>query len=167
MSISTFKGDDGTTSLFNGERVYKDDLRIECLGSLDELSAFLGDARTAGVQPKTAEILETLEKELSVIMGIVAKPRDASSHKMPKVETLTELVQKMEAENPFKGFVVPGLNPPSAKLHIARTVCRRAERQLVALNRQEKIDPAILQYINRLSDLLYMLSREEEPPANK
>ena len=162
MSIITRRGDDGTTGLLNGERIAKDDIRIECLGTLDELCAFLGDARTAGVHQRTAAILETLDEELSDLMGIIAKPRESSSIKMPEAETLQALSQELEAGNPFKGFVAAGTNPPSAKLHVARTVCRRAERRLVALSRQDEGDPAVLQYVNRLSDLLFLLAREEE-----
>ncbi|MDR3139473.1 MAG: cob(I)yrinic acid a,c-diamide adenosyltransferase [Treponema sp.] len=167
MSISTLTGDGGETGLLGGERVPKDHPRIECLGALDELNAFLGDARAAAPKPRTGKILLEVQKELFLLAGIIAAP--ARAHKppepaapMPDDGELTRLVREFEETQPVRGFSIPGANPVSAKLDIARTVCRRAERRLVTLDRLDGVPEAVCRYLNRLSDLLFMLARFEE-----
>jgi cob(I)alamin adenosyltransferase len=171
MSISTTAGDDGCTDLLGGERVPKDHPRIECLGTLDELNAFLGDARCAAAEPHTREIIEIIQKELFVLGGILAVPNAASDSALPDtkqrtggpldIQRLGDWVRELEAPLPFQGFAVPGASPSSAKLDIARTVCRRLERRMVTLDRLEEVPGTALAYINRLSDLLFMLARFE------
>jgi cob(I)alamin adenosyltransferase len=188
MSITTKTGDGGRTDLIGGIRVPKDHPVLECLGALDELNAFLGAAKAAlreknppeeKARPEagaesgigdaaagTGIILESVQKELFVISGILA----GSGAGSPPEGRLSAVIEKLEsARQPFAGFAVPGANPASAQLHIARTVCRRAERRLAALDRARedpglnslKLPPGILPYLNRLSDLLFLLAQRE------
>jgi len=163
MGITAKTGDDGYTDILDGKRLRKDHPIIECLGTLDELNAFLGDAKTAldaathgasGVY--ISGIITGIQKDLSSIMGVIAGtpvPEGGIDE-----ARLNNLIQEMEsALPPFSSFVVPGANPASAKLHIARAVCRRAERRLTALNMENE---AAARYINRLSDLLFLLARK-------
>jgi cob(I)alamin adenosyltransferase len=161
MGISTTRGDAGTTGLLSGERVSKDHPRIECLGALDELTAFLGDAKCVALQEHTREIIAAVQEDLLTMMGILAASH-SSNMVVPDEGHIIAWVREIEARHPMRGFVVPGANPSQAKLHIARTVCRRAERRIITLTRTEPVDPAVLHYMNRLSDLLFMLSRLEE-----
>jgi cob(I)alamin adenosyltransferase len=173
MSISTGRGDEGRTELFAGELVSKDHPRIEFIGALDELNSFLGDAKAAALREQTKTVIETVQRDIFAAPLILSSPE-----KEPKTrggmlpqggsidpERLTALVRELEEKHPMKGFVIPGKNPASAKLDIARTVCRRAERRLVALSREETVPPLLRRYINRLSDLLFMLARAEEDVA--
>jgi cob(I)alamin adenosyltransferase len=176
VSISTLTGDGGETGLLGGVRVPKDHPRIECLGALDELNAFLGDARAAAKKPRTGKLLLEVQKELFLLAGIIAAPDTAASPKpgetaavppgaappVPDDGRLTAWVRELEEARPIRSFVIPGSNPASAKLDIARTVCRRAERRLVSLNRLEGVPDSPCRYLNRLSDLLFMLARFEE-----
>ncbi|GHU76749.1 ATP--cobalamin adenosyltransferase [Spirochaetia bacterium] len=155
MSISTKTGDDGTSSLADGVRLPKDHPRFEVLGTLDELNAFLGDARTVA-KKETAGILFLVQENIIKLSGYIAFP--AAAHM-----DATQLEKWIaERDHPPKGFVIPGSNSAQAKLHIARTVCRRAERCLASLHRLEKLDDSFLLYMNRLSDLLFLLALEEE-----
>jgi len=156
MGITAKTGDDGYTDIVNGERLRKDHPLVECLGTLDELNAFLGDAKaSAGAD---ADIITGIQKDLFLIMGIIAGM--PAPEKGPDVERLNSLINQLESElPPFTSFAVPGANPASAKLHIARTVCRRAERRLITLNGETK---APAQYINRLSDLLFLLAQKAD-----
>jgi cob(I)alamin adenosyltransferase len=176
MSISTGLGDDGDTELLLGVRVPKDHPRIEVLGTLDELNAFLGDAKAALPLKPTADIIESVQRDLFAVAGVLAAPgsgdkpdADSPDENGPGAvggvigpERLTALVREIEAEHPMRGFSIPGANPASAKLDIARTVCRRAERRLISLARLEGAPPRILRYMNRLSDLLFLLARTAE-----
>jgi ATP:cob(I)alamin adenosyltransferase len=162
-------GDGGSTGLLNGEQVPKDHPRIECLGTLDELTSFLGDAKRHAAHEHTRKIIGLIQEEIGTLMGILASPDSpaqsaplAPGAPMPDESRLTSWIRELEARHPMRGFVVPGANPSQAKLHIARTVCRRAERRIVTLTRTAPVNPAVLRYINRLSDLLFMLSRYEE-----
>ncbi|MDR1373809.1 MAG: cob(I)yrinic acid a,c-diamide adenosyltransferase [Treponema sp.] len=169
MSISTGAGDGGNTGLTGAlPRLSKDHPRIECLGVLDELSAFIGDARCIAAEERTGSILEAVQRDLFVMAGALA----GSGSAPPGMERLNSWVGELEAAAPGGGFVIPGANAPSARLHIARTVCRRAERRLTALARREAetappdgaLPPAgpFIPYINRLSDLLFLLARKAE-----
>jgi cob(I)alamin adenosyltransferase len=164
MSISTAAGDDGSTELRGGERVAKDAPRIECLGALDELNAFLGDARCTATGNRSKKIIETIQGELFIVAGILARPAGSEIPEStgPDEERITAWVHEFEKELPFRGFIVPGANPAAAKLDIARTVCRRTERRLISLDRLEGIPGQIRRYMNRLSDLLFVLARHEE-----
>jgi cob(I)alamin adenosyltransferase len=170
MSISTGLGDEGSTQLIAGQFVPKDHPRIEFVGVLDELNSFLGDARAAVLREQTRSIIETVQKDLFVaplLLGASDRPPKTGGSLLPQgggidPERLTALIHELEERHPMKGFVVPGKNAGSAKLDIARTVCRRAERRLVALSREETVSPLLRRYMNRLSDLLFMLARAEE-----
>ncbi|GHU97592.1 cobalamin adenosyltransferase [Spirochaetia bacterium] len=171
MSISTTRGDDGTTDLMHGERVPKDHRRIVCIGAVDELNAFLGDAKCAAAQERTREIIGIVQGELSSLMGILATVDSDTADgdrgggvTVPDAGRLTAWVRELEAERPIRGFIVPGACSASAKLDIARAVCRRAERHIITLDRSEPLQTGgtILSYMNRLSDLLFMLARSEE-----
>lgn len=174
MSISTKTGDGGETGLIGGRRVTKDHPLLECLGTIDELNAFLGDARAAwqSASPPASELCDAklhaitmgkiiigIQEELFTVSGILA----GSGAAAPGEERLSALIGELEAGQPkFTAFRVPGAGPVSAKLHIARTVCRRAERRLVGLDRLGELPEGILPWFNRLSDLLFLLAGQEE-----
>lgn len=165
MSISTKTGDDGTTGLWSGERVGKDSLRVESYGTIDELNAFLGDARRHVKTDRVKEIIDILQRDLFCVAGSLATS-GPGAYVQPvteaDVERLTDWVHELEAAVPLTGFVIPGSTDSSAKLDICRTVCRRAERRIVALARQDAVDGPTRRFVNRLSDLLFMLARYEE-----
>jgi cob(I)alamin adenosyltransferase len=170
MSISTGLGDDGNTELFAGEFVPKDHPRIEFVGVLDELNSFLGDAKTVVSREQTRTILETVQQDLFIaplLLGSPEGPPKTGGGLLPQgggidPERLTALIRELEERHPMKGFIIPGKNAASAKLDIARTVCRRAERRLIALSKKETVPPLLRRYMNRLSDLLFMLARAED-----
>jgi ATP:cob(I)alamin adenosyltransferase len=171
MSIVTKTGDEGRTGLWSGERVWKDDPRVEAYGSLDELSSFLGLARLAARLPETAEAIDGIQRGLVRASGELAslgrsfgKPISAEEG-----EELGRRVAELEARVPLKGFVLPGRTEASARLDVARAVCRRAERRAISLGRAEEgaLRPELRIYLNRLSDYLFMLARAEEAAEGK
>jgi cob(I)alamin adenosyltransferase len=158
MSITTKTGDDGTTELLGGRRVPKDHPVIECLGTIDELNAFLGDAKVslggAADPAGTVAVITGIQKELFALSGVLA----GGMGPVPGDGRLCALINELEAKQPpLMSFVVPGADAASAKLHIARTVCRRVERRIVSLGRDRELPDGILPYFNRLSDLLFLL----------
>jgi ATP:cob(I)alamin adenosyltransferase len=161
MSITTKGGDKGQTSLYTGERVWKDDLRVDAYGSLDELDALIGECRHHLAYPAIVELLTGIQKGLYRVMGQLATKSAVYPYPICEkdVEQLTELIHSYEAKVPITGFVVPGSSLPSAKLDVCRTVARRAERRIIALSRQEELAPELLGYVNRLSDLFFILAR--------
>jgi cob(I)alamin adenosyltransferase len=172
-SIATRKGDDGTTALLYGQRVPKDHPQIEAVGALDELNAALGAAKSAGNRKATRAALEGIQRELVALMGEVACAQQDTGRfeksKFPKVDAaalarLDAAVAAIGARSPrFDGWATPGANPLAAALDVARTVARRAERRLVGLRRHgRRPRPLLLQYLNRLSDLLWLMAREAE-----
>jgi cob(I)alamin adenosyltransferase len=174
MSISTKTGDDGTSGLLFNRRVSKTDVRIEAYGSVDELNAALGLARAAaGRGPLNEEILR-IQKELVLVMGELAlldadRPRyerSGGAYIAPEAtERLTALVHQEETKVSFTDWVMPGGNPLSASLDFARTVCRRAERRVLALRESPStVNPEIIRYLNRLSDLCWIWARVAELP---
>ena len=167
MSITTKTGDAGQTSLYSGERIWKDELRVEAYGSLDGLGSFLGDARHLVNDSALQDILREVQETLYRVMGQLAA-RDAPfpyplSGK--EVAALTGRIRTLEEQTPLEGFVIPGSLPASARLDICRAVARRAERRLVRLARAETVAPELLQYVNRLSDLLFIVARTLEATA--
>lgn len=164
MSISTTRGDDGTTSLWSGERVSKDDPRVEAYGTIDELNAFLTDAQYAVEREDVKALINELCIKLHTAASMLAS--GTRTHPAPLTEQdvamLTDIVHKYEAEVQLKGLVLLGKTQGAARLDIARTVARRAERRIVTLDRRESVDPILKQFINRLSDVLFMLARAEE-----
>jgi ATP:cob(I)alamin adenosyltransferase len=167
MSIITRKGDEGKTSLYSGERVWKDNPRVKAYGTVDELDTFISDAKNLITNPTYFQLLEEVQKILYRIMGELATKNNNFPEPITaeEVQKLTEQVQALEEKTPLHGFVIPGSLPVSARLDICRTIARRAEREIVTLARKEQVPPEILQYINRLSDLLFMLARTLEAEA--
>jgi cob(I)alamin adenosyltransferase len=160
MSITTKTGDDGYTDIIGGKRLPKNHPILECLGTIDELDAFLGDAKVVLGDKPAAGIIEKIQKDLFALMGVIAG-MPVPSGGMGE-EYLVNLIEKLESELPsFASFAVPGANPASAKLHIARTVCRRVERRMIGLDFDKETEAAIVPYINRLSDLLFLLAQKE------
>lgn len=169
MSIVTRTGDEGMTSLWSGERVWKDDLRVEAYGTVDELSSCLGLARHQVRLPETVAEIELIQRSLVRVAGELASrgqpfTRPINSHDEAE---LSEKVAELEERIVLTGFVVPGMTPGSAALDLARTVCRRAERRIVALARESEVSDSLRQWLNRLSDYLFMLARAEEEAEGK
>ena len=161
MSIVTATGDQGQTSLFSGERVWKDDLRVEAYGCLDELDAHVADARHLVQDARVLEILEQVQNQLGRVMGQLAT-RSAAFPKaitIADVQEISSLIRSLEEKTPLHGLVIIGSLPASAKLDICRTIARRAERRIVSLARAESVAEELLQYVNRLSDLFFILAR--------
>ena len=165
VKIYTRKGDAGETSLFSGERVAKDEARLEALGEIDELVAVLGLAKAQVAPSAVAVRLTAIQSELYLILADVASTGDSRKAATPRlpddaVAILESLIDHYEAQlPPLRDFIVPGASPGSAAMHVARTVCRRAERRVTSIARAFPIDPYCLAYLNRLSDLLFVLAR--------
>lgn len=173
MSIVTKTGDDGTTALMYGWRVPKNHARVEAYGTVDELNAALGLARAAAAEKFVAENLLTLQKDLVALMGeLCVAPEDASRYAQDGFARVTpELTARLdtlaagiEAQiPPRRHWATPGATPLAAALDLARTICRRAERRVCALRESgEPVNAAILVYLNRLSDVLWLLARRAE-----
>ncbi|MHB1558045.1 MAG: cob(I)yrinic acid a,c-diamide adenosyltransferase [Isosphaeraceae bacterium] len=168
MRIYTKTGDDGTTGLLGAGRVSKDDLRVEVYGTVDELNAALGVARAAlrDADRSADELIARLQSELFVLGSALADPNpEGRFHRAiaeAHVNGLEAAIDALEAElEPLHQFILPGGSPAAAQVHLARTVCRRAERLAVALAHQtgRDVPAAIIAYLNRLSDLLFVLGR--------
>lgn len=166
MKIYTKTGDTGTTALFGGKRVSKADLRIDTYGTVDELNSFVGLVRDQEVNQKRKNTLVEIQDRLFTIGSILATEPGNTKVRIPSladtdISLLEKEIDSMDAELPqMKFFVLPGGNQSVSFCHVARTVCRRAERLVVALNSQEPVDTLVVQYLNRLSDYLFMLSRK-------
>ncbi|HEX2111425.1 MAG TPA: cob(I)yrinic acid a,c-diamide adenosyltransferase [Gaiellaceae bacterium] len=163
--IYTRAGDAGETSLGNGTRVPKSHPRIDAFGTVDELNALLGVALARGVPPEFRPWLERIQNELFDVGADLSVPlADAKRERLrvapEQVDRLEELCDRVNSDlPPLRSFVLPGGTEAAAVLHLARTVCRRAERLVVALDVSERVNPAALAYLNRLSDLLFVLAR--------
>ncbi len=158
--IYTRTGDDGSTGLGSGERVRKDSARIESCGSIDELNSAIGVLlATAGLPGPLATDLAAIQHRLFDLGGELAVPGRAvlDDGDVTALETLLD--QYNEPLPPLQDFVLPGGNPAAAAAHVARAVCRRAERRSWTLARSEPVNPASLRYLNRLSDLLFVIAR--------
>jgi cob(I)alamin adenosyltransferase len=165
MKIYTRTGDDGTTGLFGGPRVSKADLRIECIGAIDELNAAVGVARCCA-DSQISSWLNQVQNELFVIGAHLATPAGSSgAAHLPAlteemVARLEREIDEAEKELPaLKQFILPGGWEEAARLHLARAVCRRAERLLVGFAGHETVSPVLLKYVNRLSDWLFVMAR--------
>jgi len=169
MSIVTKTGDQGLTSLWSGERVWKDDLRVEAYGALDELSSQLGMARHACRLPATALAVDEIQRDLVRAAGELASRGAAFDRPILAAdeERITRATEALEARIPLRGFVLPGMTEASARLDVARTVARRAERRAVALAREAEVADPLRRYLNRLSDYIFMLARSEEEAEGK
>jgi cob(I)alamin adenosyltransferase len=165
MRIYTKTGDKGDTSLFGGQRVPKDALRIEAYGTVDELNSVLGIVRADNADTEIDEILAGVQEQLFDLGADLATPRSAEKKAIKRIETrdsqqLERVIDGLEpALKPLRSFILPGGSPVAARLHFARTVCRRAERAVVRLSRNEDIGEAVMSYLNRLSDMLFVLAR--------
>ncbi len=166
--IYTRTGDEGETSLFGGRRVPKHDPRVGAYGAIDELNAVLGVARAARPDPGIDAVLEQVQHHLFDIGAELATAPDAApgaAAHAPRVlpswvESLERDIDRFEdGLPPLREFILPGGTPVAAHLHLARTVARRAEREVVALAARESLNPELLKYVNRLSDLLFVLAR--------
>jgi len=165
VKLYTRTGDAGDTSLFGGTRARKDDPRVDAYGEVDELNAWLGLARASSIDAELAAELQQLQRDLFALGAQLADPADKIAARVTKaalvdddVTRLERLIDKMEDElPPLRRFILAGGAPAGAALHVARTVCRRAERRIVALD--PRVDPVLLRYVNRLSDLLFVLAR--------
>jgi cob(I)alamin adenosyltransferase len=165
MKIYTRTGDEGETSLFDGTRVPKDDARVDAYGDVDELNAWLGLARSSLRETDLDEALTAIQRDLFAVGAELADPAQKIAARVTKaaitdadVERLEELIDRLEEElEPLRRFILAGGAPAGAALHVARAVCRRAERRIVSL--QPRPGATLLRYINRLSDLLFVLAR--------
>ena len=165
MRIYTRTGDDGSTGLFGGSRIGKDELRIEAYGTIDELNAWIGKVASHDASEPWRGKLQAIQGELFTLGSHLATTDANMAKKLPPLDedgagTLEAWMDTMESDlPPLTHFVLPGGHPAAADAHVARTVCRRAERRCVALSREEEITPLGLRYLNRLSDALFMLGR--------
>ena len=166
--IYTKTGDDGRTALFGGDRVTKDDLRVDAYGDVDELNAVIGAARSAEVMPRVDEVLAPIQRDLFAIGALLATPHpDEHRKQLEKAKISDKRIAQLEQAiddgqdelEPLKAFIMPGGTPKAAALHVARTVCRRAERAVVKLSHSADVPPIVIVYLNRLSDLLFVLAR--------
>jgi cob(I)alamin adenosyltransferase len=165
VKLYTRTGDAGETALFDGTRVSKADRRVEAYGDVDELNAWIGMVRAAAIDSDLDEALAGIQRDLLALGAELADPGDRIAARVTKaalgdaaVVGLEQLIDRFGAElPPLRRFILAGGSPPGAALHVARTVCRRAERRIVALG--PAVPPVLLRYVNRLSDLLFVLAR--------
>lgn len=166
MKVYTKTGDKGTTALFGGARVSKSHDRINAYGTIDELNSYIGLVRDQEVNHKRKAVLVEVQDRLFTIGSVLATEPGNTKVKVPHlseedIELLEKEIDKMEEElPPMKSFILPGGHSSVSFCHVARCVCRRAERLAVALNDHEPVDPLVIQYLNRLSDYLFVLARK-------
>lgn len=164
MSIVTKRGDRGKTSLYKGARVSKDHIRVEAVGSLDEVSSYLGISKSLIKSKKKKKIIESIQKDLFIVNSEIATPSKSLKKRISysQVSRLEQEIIDLEGKltPKLKGFSLAGKNKVSSNLDLARTITRRAERRAVTLARKKKLkNENILVYLNRLSDLLYLLAK--------
>jgi cob(I)alamin adenosyltransferase len=166
MKIYTKTGDRGTTSLFGGKRVSKADLRIDTYGTVDELNSWIGLVRDQEVNQKRKDVLVEIQDRLFTIGSMLATEPGNTKVKIPAlresdIQYLETEIDSMDAAlPPMRFFVLPGGHTAVSFCHLARTVCRHAERLTIALQATEEVNALVIQYLNRLSDYLFMLSRK-------
>ena len=168
MKIYTKTGDAGHTGLFGGGRVPKDDPRVEAYGDVDELNAVIGMARAIEPLPRVDEVLVPMQRDLFSIGALLATPNLEKMHNHlakaniddRRIRELEQLIDDCDRDlEPLRAFIIPGGSRKGAMLHVARTVCRRAERRVVHLQHEVEIPQLVVVYLNRLSDLLFTLAR--------
>ncbi len=165
MKVYTKKGDGGETSLLGGTRVPKYDLRIEAYGTIDELNAYLGLLQDQNAALEFRPLLEVIQNKLFTMGSILASDVEKSHFKLPEirqddVQLLEKSIDNMEESlEPLKNFVLPGGHPANSIAHMARCICRRAERRVVEVHHTQPVPDLVLQYLNRLSDWLFVFSR--------
>ncbi|WP_268036253.1 cob(I)yrinic acid a,c-diamide adenosyltransferase [Algoriphagus sp. PAP.12] len=166
MKIYTKTGDQGKTSLLGGERVPKSHLRIDAYGTVDELNSFVGLLRDQQINESRSEILKEIQDRLFTIGADLATPAGKDKVKKPDllpedIELLEKEMDQMEEQLPaLKAFILPGGHQAVSFAHLARTVCRRAERRAVELGAEEDVNSLVIQYLNRLSDYFFVLGRK-------
>lgn len=171
MKIYTKTGDEGTTGLFAGPRVQKDDVRIEAYGTVDELNAFIGLARSEQPSIDIDTILAQIQNDLFAVGAELATP-DPESHGThmigaAEIAAIEDAIDRFDAElSPLTNFILPTGTKVASALHVARGVCRRAERRVVTLGEGEAISADIVVYLNRLGDLLFVVSRSANAADN-
>jgi cob(I)alamin adenosyltransferase len=166
MKIYTKTGDAGETSLFDNTRVSKADARVDAYGEVDEVNACLGAARAAGLDADLAAVIEPIQKDLFALGARLADPSARIADRVKKaaitgadIERLEQTIDRLENEvPPLRRFILPGGSPAGALLHLSRTVCRRAERRVIGLG-ADAVEPILVVYLNRLSDLLFVMAR--------
>jgi cob(I)alamin adenosyltransferase len=166
MKIYTKTGDSGETSLFDNTRVSKADARVDAYGEVDELNAAIGAVLSTGTDPDLAELLQAIQRELFALGARLADPSSRIAGRVEKVvvsdadvERLEQAIDRFEGELPaLRRFILPGGSPAGALLHLARTICRRAERRVIGLG-EGAVEPIVIVYLNRLSDLLFVMAR--------
>ena len=164
--IYTKTGDAGDTSLFDNSRVSKSDPRVDAYGEVDEVNACLGAALAAGVGPDIVAVLTAVQKDLFAVGARLADPSSRIAERVTKaavtsqqIELLETTIDRLETElAPLRRFILPGGSAAGSLLHLARTVCRRAERRVVGLG-PDAVEPGVIVYLNRLSDLLFVMAR--------
>ena len=166
--IYTKTGDEGMTGLGGGRRVLKDSARVRAYGTVDELNSAIGVALALGLSERLGTDLGTIQNELFDLGSDLCWPSDDERReRIPTVqphhvEKLERLIDELnEVVGPLTNFLLPGGSPGAAQLHLARTICRRAERETIALSREEEIGALVLPYLNRLSDALFVMARYE------
>ena len=166
MKIYTKTGDQGQTSLVGGTRISKAHLRIDAYGTVDELNAYIGLLRDQPINETRRDLLKEIQDRLFTIGSLLASEADQTKKRLPDlheadVELLERQMDEMtETLPPLRAFVLPGGHQSVSFAHVARTVCRRAERLTIALNDQEEVTELVIKYLNRLSDFLFVLSRK-------
>ncbi|MEI8362452.1 MAG: cob(I)yrinic acid a,c-diamide adenosyltransferase [Betaproteobacteria bacterium] len=164
--IYTRTGDDGTTGLGDGSRINKDSLRVEAMGDVDELNSVIGMMMTENVPDHLVTTLTQIQHDLFNVGGEICIPGYVILQKT-RIDDLEAVIDHLNDHlAPLKEFILPGGTKAAACCHLARTVCRRAERKLVELHRNEKVTDISLQYLNRLSDLLFVMCRTINKEAN-
>jgi cob(I)alamin adenosyltransferase len=170
MKIYTKTGDDGTTGLFGGQRVGKSDPRIECTGTIDELNAAIGLAAVAAGEPLLG-FLRQVQNDLFVLGSHLATPSEQQNKSLPLLEDAIVHRLEMQIDSseanlaPLRNFILPGGTETAARLHQARTICRRAERLLVQFSNDRPVPATMLTYMNRLSDWLFVQARSANASA--
>jgi cob(I)alamin adenosyltransferase len=166
VKIYTRTGDAGETGLFDGTRVSKADPRVDAYGAIDETNAWLGLARASGLDAELAGMLDTIQRDLFAVGARLADPAQRIAERVTKAAVRPEAIAQMEGWidtlerdlPPLRRFILAGGSPAGATLHLARTVCRRAERRIVSLG-ADAVESEVLAYVNRLSDFLFVLAR--------
>ncbi len=173
MKIYTRTGDRGDTALFGGQRVPKDTARVEAYGTVDELNSVLGIVLADNNDPEIEMVLRPVQSMLFTLGADLASPRSAhAASRLRRVDdadaaALEPVIDRLQEQlTPLKNFILPGGSPLAARLHLARTICRRAERCCVRLSHEEEIGSGVIVYLNRLSDLLFVLARYANVRAN-
>ena len=166
MKLYTRKGDSGQTSIWGGRRLSKDDPRMEAIGAVDECNAAIGSALAIGLPGEVDGLLQTVQARLFVVGSeLMAPDRTGGGSSLPRLNEneLLELeaaIDSIESKLPqLRNFILPAGSPPAAALHVARAVCRRAERRVATLSRVEGVVPVVPAYLNRLADLLFIAGR--------